>query len=39
MQFHVLAMFLPSLITGNLIKKFGYSKMMYAGSFFIFLLF
>ena len=31
MQFHVVAMFLPSLVTGNLIKKFGYSKMMYAG--------
>ncbi len=31
MQFHVVAMFLPSLATGNLIKKFGYSKMMYAG--------
>ena len=27
MQFHVLAMFLPSLVTGNLIKKFGYSKI------------
>ena len=34
LQFHVLAMFLPSLITGNLIKKFGYSKMMYAGVLF-----
>jgi len=33
-QLHVLSMFLPSLITGNLIKKFGYSKMMYAGVFF-----
>tara|TARA_B100001123_G_scaffold133470_1_gene154670 strand:- start:69 stop:1238 length:1170 start_codon:yes stop_codon:yes gene_type:complete len=33
-QFHVLSMFLPSLITGNLIKKFGYSKMMYIGVFF-----
>ena len=33
-QFHVLSMFLPSLITGNLIKKFGYSKIMYAGVFF-----
>ena len=29
LQFHVLAMFLPSLVTGNLIKKFGYSNMMY----------
>ena len=34
LQFHVLAMFLPSLVTGNLIKKFGYSKMMYAGVLF-----
>ena len=34
LQFHVLAMFLPSLATGNLIKKFGYSKMMYAGVLF-----
>ena len=24
-------MFLPSLVTGNLIKKFGHSKIMYAG--------
>ena len=34
LQFHVLAMFLPSLFTGNLIKKFGYSHMMYAGVLF-----
>ena len=27
LQFHVLAMFLPSLVTGNLIKKFGYSNI------------
>ena len=26
-------MFLPSLITGNLVKKFGHSKIMYAGVF------
>ena len=25
-------MFLPSLITGNLIRKFGHSKIMYAGA-------
>ena len=31
-QIHVACMFLPSLITGNLIKKFGHSKIMYAGS-------
>ena len=34
LQFHVLAMFLPSLFTGNLIKKFGYSNMMYVGVLF-----
>ena len=34
LQFHVLAMFLPSLVTGDLIKKYGYSKMMYAGVIF-----
>ena len=33
-QFHVLGMFLPSLITGNLINKYGTSKIMYAGIFF-----
>ena len=27
LQFHVVAMFLPSLITGNLIKKYGHSKI------------
>tara|TARA_B100001123_G_C14803625_1_gene825493 strand:- start:152 stop:628 length:477 start_codon:yes stop_codon:yes gene_type:complete len=30
-QFHVLSMFLPSLVTGSLINKFGYSKIMYSG--------
>ncbi len=30
-QFHIAAMFLPSLITGNLIKRFGHSKIMHAG--------
>ena len=30
-QFHIAAMFLPSLITGNLIKKFGHSKIMHTG--------
>ena len=30
-QLHIAAMFLPSLITGNLIKKFGHSKIMNAG--------
>jgi MFS family permease len=32
-QFHVVAMFLPSLVTGILIKKFGHSNMMYVGVF------
>jgi len=32
-QLHVVAMFLPSLVTGNLIKKFGHSNIMYAGVF------
>ena len=30
-QLHIAAMFLPSLITGNLIKRFGHSKIMYVG--------
>ncbi|MDC0569409.1 MFS transporter [Candidatus Pelagibacter sp.] len=30
-QLHITAMFLPSLITGNLIRKFGHSKIMYVG--------
>ena len=33
-QFHVLGMFLPSLFTGNLIKRFGFSNIMYTGLFF-----
>ena len=32
-QLHVVAMFLPSLITGYLIKKYGHSNIMYAGVF------
>ncbi|WP_415323694.1 MFS transporter [Candidatus Pelagibacter sp. Uisw_127] len=32
-QLHIAAMFLPSLVTGNLIKKFGHSKIMYGGVF------
>ena len=32
-MFHIFAMFLPSLITGNLIKKFGINRIMYAGVF------
>ena len=30
-QMHIFGMFLPSLFTGNLIKKFGHSKIMYSG--------
>ena len=30
-QLHIVCMFLPSLITGNLLKKFGHSKIIYAG--------
>ena len=33
-QFHVLGMFLPSLFTGDLIKRFGFSNIMYTGVFF-----
>ena len=36
LQFHLVAMFLPSLITGHLIKKFGYSNIMYVGVLFYF---
>ena len=32
-QFHVAAMFLPSLLTGYLIKRFGHSNVIYAGVF------
>jgi len=34
LQFHLVAMFLPSLITGHLIKKFGYSNIIYIGVLF-----
>tara|TARA_B110000240_G_C13466257_1_gene438884 strand:+ start:381 stop:1556 length:1176 start_codon:yes stop_codon:yes gene_type:complete len=35
-QLHIVSMFLPSLITGNLLSKFGHSKIIYAGvSFYI----
>ena len=33
-QFHVASMFLPSLVTGHLIKKIGHSNVIYAGIFF-----
>jgi len=35
LQFHVLFMFLPSLITAHLIKKFGHSNIMYIGVLFL----
>ena len=36
-QLHIISMFLQALITGNLIKKYGHSKIMYFGVlFFIF---
>ena len=35
LQIHVAAMFLPSLITGNLIKKLGHSNIIYIGVLFL----
>ena len=37
LQMHVVGMFLPSLITGDLIKKFGHKRMIYAGVIILFL--
>tara|TARA_B100001741_G_scaffold304139_1_gene294965 strand:- start:56 stop:1225 length:1170 start_codon:yes stop_codon:yes gene_type:complete len=34
LQFHLVAMFLPSLITGHLIKKLGHSNIIYIGVLF-----
>jgi len=34
LQFHLVAMFLPSLITGHLIKKYGHSNIIYVGVLF-----
>jgi len=34
LQFHLVAMFLPSLVTAKLIKKYGYSNIMHAGVLF-----
>ena len=31
-QLHIIGMFLPSLITGSLIKKYGHSVVIYSGS-------
>ena len=36
-QLHVVGMFLPSLITGDLIKKFGHSNIIYTGIVLLFL--
>ena len=36
-QLHVVGMFLPSLITGDLIKTFGHKKIIYTGIFILFL--
>ena len=36
-QLHIISMFLPALITGNLIKKYGHSKIMYIGVLFFFI--
>ena len=32
-QSHIIGMFLPSLITGSLIKKYGHSLIIYSGAF------
>ena len=36
-QMHIIGMFLPSLVTGNLIKKYGHSKIIYFGVIILFL--
>ena len=36
-QFHIIGMFLPSLFTGRLIKKFGHSLIIYTGILFFLL--
>jgi MFS family permease len=36
-QLHIVSMFLPSLITGNLLRKFGHSKIIYIGVVFFIL--
>jgi len=36
LQFHLVAMFLPSLATGHLIKKFGHNNIIYVGVLFYF---
>ena len=34
LQWHIVGMFLPSLITGRLVQKYGHSIIMYCGTFF-----
>jgi len=36
-QLHIVGMFLPSLFTGDLIKKFGHNKIIVSGVFLLFL--
>ena len=36
-QAHIIGMFLPSLFTGRLIKKYGHSRIIYTGILFFFL--
>ena len=36
-QLHVVGMFLPSLFTGNLVKKFGHQKLIYSGIVLLFI--
>ena len=36
-QLHVVGMFLPSLFTGNLVKKFGHQKLIYSGILLLFI--
>jgi len=36
-QLHIISMFLPSLITGNLLRKYGHSKIIYTGVIFFIL--
>jgi len=36
-QMHIIGMFLPSLVTGNLIKRYGHSKIIYFGVIILFL--
>jgi hypothetical protein len=37
-QSHIIGMFLPSLITGSLIKKYGHSTIIYSGAIIYFVM-